>query len=107
MRKKVLKSDLSSEDNRCYPLNRVHYSQWGIPMRTFWQRLLGEPALVTGLIIAAINVLVAFGVWAPSETQLATLNAFLAALFAVVVRFVVSPNRGEPFGADPAPNPAG
>lgn len=57
-------------------------------MKTLWGR---EPALILGLVQAAIALVVAFGVDLSGE-QTAVVVAFTAALLAVATRTQVTPN---------------
>lgn len=68
-------------------------------MKKFGQGVIGEPALVAGAVMAILNVLVALNVWTLTEVQLGTINTALAAVLALVVRAVASPNHGTPLHA--------
>ena len=63
-------------------------------MKGIWQKISAEPAVVTGAVVACINVIAAFRVWAPTPEQLAAINTALAAIFALVVRATVEPRHG-------------
>ena len=65
-------------------------------MKGAWQKISGEPAVVTGAIVASINVVAAFGVWMPTPEQLAAINSALAAIFALLVRATVHHKHGTP-----------
>ena len=65
-------------------------------MKEIWQRISAEPAVVTGAVMASLNVLAAFRLWTPAPEQLAAVNSALAAVFALVVRAVVEPRHGTP-----------
>jgi hypothetical protein len=65
-------------------------------MKGVWQRISAEPAVVTGAIVASINVVAAFGVWMPTPEQLAAINSALAAIFALLVRATVHHKHGTP-----------
>ena len=65
-------------------------------MKGAWQRISAEPAVVTGAIVASINVVAAFGVWMPTPEQLAAINSALAAIFALLVRSTVHHKHGTP-----------
>lgn len=65
-------------------------------MNGVWQRISGEPAVVTGALVASINVVAAFGVWMPTPEQLAAINSALAAIFALLVRATVHHKHGTP-----------
>jgi hypothetical protein len=56
-------------------------------------RLANEPALTSGLVTAAANLLVVFGVVNLSGEQVAAVNAALVAVLAVFVRRSVTPTR--------------
>lgn len=65
-------------------------------MNRIWRRISAEPALVTGAIVATINVVAAFRAWTPTPEQLAAINSALAAVFALLIRATVRPARGTP-----------
>jgi hypothetical protein len=65
-------------------------------MNGIWKRVRGEPAVVTGTIMAVVNVVAAFRIWTPTPEQLASINSALAAFFALIVRASVEPKRGTP-----------
>jgi hypothetical protein len=65
-------------------------------MKRIWRRISAEPALVTGAIVATINVAAAFRAWTPTPEQLAATNSALAAVFALLIRATVMPARGTP-----------
>jgi len=65
-------------------------------MKGVWQRISAEPAVVTGAVVASINVVAAFGVWMPTPEQLAAINTALAAIFALLVRTTVHHKYGTP-----------
>ena len=65
-------------------------------MKGVWQRISAEPAVVTGAIVASINVVATFGVWMPTPAQLAAINSALAAIFALLVRATVHHKHGTP-----------
>ena len=65
-------------------------------MNRIWRRISAEPALVTGAIVATINVVAAFRAWTPTPEQLAAINSALAAVFALLIRATVMPARGTP-----------
>jgi hypothetical protein len=65
-------------------------------MNAVWRRLSAEPALVTGAIVATVNVVAAFRVWTPAPEQLAAVNSALAAVFALLIRATVKPQHGTP-----------
>jgi hypothetical protein len=65
-------------------------------MKGAWQRISAEPAVVTGAIVASINVVAAFGAWMPTPGQLAAINSALAAIFALLVRATVHHKHGTP-----------
>jgi hypothetical protein len=65
-------------------------------MNAIWRRLSAEPALVTGAIVATVNVVAAFRVWTPAPEQLAAVNSALAAMFALLIRATVKPQHGTP-----------
>lgn len=65
-------------------------------MKGIWQMISAEPAVVTGAVMASVNVIAAFHVWVPTPEQLAAMNSALAAAFALVVRAVVEPRHGRP-----------
>jgi hypothetical protein len=81
-------------------------------MKAIWRRLSAEPALVTGAILATVNVVAAFRAWTPAPGQLAAINSALVAVFALLVRATVKPQHGTPVrrrrtrpGRKPAPDP--
>jgi hypothetical protein len=61
-----------------------------------WQRIRNEPALVAGVVAAAIALAVSFGLNL-STAQIGTINAFVAAVLAVVVRTKVTPAHDVQF----------
>jgi hypothetical protein len=65
-------------------------------MNGIWRRISAEPAVVTGAVVASINVLAAFGMWTPTPEQLAAINSALAAIFALLVRATVDHKHGTP-----------
>ena len=65
-------------------------------MNGIWRRISAEPAVVTGAVVASINVLAAFGMWTPTPEQLAAINSALAAIFALLVRATVDHKHGAP-----------
>jgi hypothetical protein len=65
-------------------------------MKGVWQRISAEPAVVTGAVVASINVVAAFGAWTPTPEQLAAVNSALAAIFALLVRATVDHRHGTP-----------
>jgi hypothetical protein len=65
-------------------------------MSGIWQRISAEPAVITGAVVASVNVVAAFRVWMPTPEQLAAINSALAAIFALLVRAVVEPRHGTP-----------
>jgi hypothetical protein len=65
-------------------------------MNAIWRRISAEPAVVTGAIVAMVNVVAAFRAWTPTPEQLAAINGALAAVFAVLIRATVTPTRGTP-----------
>lgn len=64
-------------------------------MKGIWRRISAEPAVVTGAVMASVNVIAAFRVWVPTPEQLAAINSALAAAFALIVRAVVEPRHGR------------
>lgn len=68
-------------------------------MRGIWQRISAEPAVVTGAVVASVNVVAAFRVWTPTPEQLAAINSALAASFALLVRATVWHKHGTPVRA--------
>ena len=44
-------------------------------MKEAWQRISAEPAVATGVVVASINVVAAFGAWTPTPEQLAAVTA--------------------------------
>jgi uncharacterized membrane protein YkgB len=60
-------------------------------MRQIWKNIAGEPALISGAIMAIINLLALFGVWNPTPEQLGGVNTAVAAILALVVRASVTP----------------
>jgi hypothetical protein len=50
-----------------------------------------EPALAAGAVMAVVNMLVVFQVWALSAEQLSAVNTAVAAVLAVLVRHAVRP----------------
>jgi len=65
-------------------------------MNGIWQKISAEPAVVTGVVVASVNVVAAFRVWAPTPEQLAAINSALAAIFALLVRATVEHKHGTP-----------
>lgn len=65
-------------------------------MKKVWKRLSAEPALISGAVMAIINLLALFGVFTLTADQLAGVNAALVALLAVVIRATVTPEHGVP-----------
>ena len=65
-------------------------------MNAIWRRISAEPALITGSIVATINVVAAFRAWTPTPDQLAAINSALAAVFALLIRATVMPTRRTP-----------
>ncbi len=65
-------------------------------MNGIWQRISAEPAVITGAVVASVNVAAAFRVWMPTPEQLAAINSALAAIFALLVRATVEPKHGTP-----------
>jgi hypothetical protein len=65
-------------------------------MSGIWQRISAEPAVITGAVVASVNVVAAFRVWMPTPEQLAAINSALAAIFALLVRATVEPRHGTP-----------
>ena len=65
-------------------------------MNGIWQKISAEPAVVTGVVVASVNVVAAFHVWAPTPEQLAAINSALAAIFALLVRATVEHKHGTP-----------
>lgn len=65
-------------------------------MSGIWQRISAEPAVITGAVVASVNVVAAFRVWMPTPEQLAAINSALAAIFALLVRAAVEPRHGTP-----------
>jgi hypothetical protein len=65
-------------------------------MNAVWRRISGEPAVVTGAVVASVNVVAAFRVWMPTPEQLAAINSALAAIFALLVRATVHHKHGTP-----------
>lgn len=65
-------------------------------MKGVWRRISAEPAVVTGAVVASINVVAAFGAWAPTPEQLASVNSALVAIFALLVRATADPRHGTP-----------
>jgi hypothetical protein len=85
-------------------------------MNGIWQRISAEPAVMTGAIMATVNVVAAFRVWTPTPEQLAAINSALAAIFALLVRATVVHRHGTPVrlrrtrdtpGAEADPQPCG
>ncbi len=66
-------------------------------MKKVWERLSAEPALMSGAVMAVINLLALFEVLTMTADQLAGVNAALVAVLAVVIRATVSPSHGVPF----------
>lgn len=66
-------------------------------MKHVWERLSGEPALLSGAVMAVVNLLILFGVLSLTTDQLAGVNAALVAVLAVVIRATVAPEHGQPF----------
>jgi hypothetical protein len=65
-------------------------------MNGIWRRISAEPAVVTGAVVASINVVAAFRVWMPTPEQLAAINSALAAVFALLIRATVEHKYGTP-----------
>ena len=65
-------------------------------MKGVWRRISAEPAVVTGVVVAGINVVAAFRVWTPTPEQLAAINSALAAIFALLIRATVDHRYGTP-----------
>jgi hypothetical protein len=65
-------------------------------MNTVWRRISAEPAVVTGAVVASINVVATFRVWTPTPEQLAAINTALAAIFALLIRATVDHKYGTP-----------
>lgn len=55
-----------------------------------------EPALAAGAVMAVVNMLVVFQVWALSAEQLSAVNTAVAAVLAVLVRHAVRPTGKQP-----------
>lgn len=66
-------------------------------MKRSWARLSGEPALISGAVVAVLNLLALFGVYSLTAEQLAGVNTALVAILALVIRATVSPTHGKPF----------
>jgi hypothetical protein len=66
-------------------------------MKAAWERLSGEPALLSGAVMALINLVVLLGMFGLTTDQLAGVNTALVALLAVVIRATVAPEHGRPF----------
>jgi len=80
-------------------------------MNGIWQRISAEPAVVTGAVVASLNVTATFRVWTPTPEQLAAINTALVAIFALLVRATVHHGHGTPVkfrrsGPRPARKPA-
>lgn len=58
---------------------------------TIWERVRNEPALVTGIVSAAIALAISFG-FGLSEQQVGAIMAFVVAILSVVTRQAVTPN---------------
>lgn len=56
-----------------------------------WKRIQNEPALVTGIVSAAIALAISFGIGL-SEQQVGAIMAFVVAILSVVTRQAVTPN---------------
>jgi hypothetical protein len=65
-------------------------------MNKIWQKVSAEPAAITGAVMAIMNVVAVFGLWAPTPAQLAAINTALAAVFAAIVRATVDHKHGTP-----------
>jgi hypothetical protein len=65
-------------------------------MHGIWHRISAEPAVMSGAVVASVNVVAAFRVWAPTPEQLAAINSALAAILALVVRAAVDHRHGTP-----------
>jgi hypothetical protein len=78
-------------------------------MNKFWQRVIAEPALASGAVVASINVIAAFEIWTPRPDQLAAINGLLVAISAIIVRTFVDHRHGVPLQGrrrrQPAPAP--
>lgn len=66
-------------------------------MKKAWERLSAEPALLSGAVMALVNLLVLFGVFSLTTDQLAGVNTALVAVLALVVRATVAPEHGKSF----------
>lgn len=66
-------------------------------MKKVWERLSAEPALLSGAVMAVVNLLALFGAVTLTADQLAGINAALMAVLAVIIRATVTPRHGEPF----------
>lgn len=60
-------------------------------MNGIWKRIKQEPALVTGVVSAAIALAISFGIGL-SEQQVGAIMAFVVAILAIVTRQAVTPN---------------
>jgi len=65
-------------------------------MNRVWRRISAEPAVITGAVVASINVVATFRVWTPTPEQLAAINTALAAIFALLIRATVEHRYGTP-----------
>ena len=65
-------------------------------MNRIWQRISAEPAVVTGAVVASVNMIAVFRVWPTTPEQLAAINGALAALFALLIRATVEHKHGTP-----------
>lgn len=66
-----------------------------IKIRNFWIRIRDEPALLTGAIIAIVNVFAAAQVWQPTEQLLAAINTALAAVLALFMHGSMPPAKNN------------
>jgi hypothetical protein len=65
-------------------------------MKEVWHRISAEPAVATGAVVASMNAVAAFGAWAPTPMQLASVNSALVAIFALLTRATVHHKYGTP-----------
>lgn len=58
---------------------------------SIWERIKAEPALVTGIVSAAIALAISFG-FGLSEQQVGAIMALVVAILSIVTRQAVTPN---------------